>query len=244
MGNALDYLREFHFLTAVLRLALALFAGGAVGYGRTRKRLSAGMRTYMLVSMGAALTILISLYLTEMLNGPWAYAQEYTSLKFDGSRFSAQVINGVGFLAAGTIIGVAHQQVSGLTTAIGLFVSACMGIAAGAGFYECVVIGVPLIVTAIEVLKPIEIGYKRRLRNITISIEFDAITDINDIRETVLAQNAQIFDITFEQTKHEGDLRPSAILSLKLGRKAASHSAMLSSLAELPCVYAVQELIS
>ena len=162
MVNVLTYLREFHFLSAVFRLLLALAAGAAIGYGRSRKHRSAGMRTYMLVSMGAALTILISLYESEMLNGAWAGAQAFAALKFDGSRFSAQVINGVGFLAAGTIVGAAHQQVAGLTTAIGLFTSACLGIAAGAGFYECVIPAVPLMIFALESMGPMELRYKRK----------------------------------------------------------------------------------
>ena len=106
-------------------------AGGLIGYGRARKRRSAGMRTYMLTCTGAALTMLIALYEREMLyDGQWAWAASFADIKFDASRFSAQVINGVGFLAAGTILSAAHHQVSGLTTAIGLFVTAGIGIAA------------------------------------------------------------------------------------------------------------------
>ena len=242
--DALAYLREFNITSVILRLALAMAAGSVLGYGRSRKRHSAGMRTYMLVSIGAALTILISMYEYEMFNSFWAFAREYTDLKYDGARFSSQVINGVGFLAAGTIISAGHQQVSGMTTAIGLFVSACLGIAAGSGFYECVLIAVPLIVIAMEALRPIETLYKRRLRNITIYIEFDAISDIGFITNAVTRQGAKVFDIDVEHTEYENGQSPSAILALKLDKHAASHSAMLSSLAELPCVYAVQELIS
>ena len=239
---SLAYLREFHFLTAVLRLLLALIAGGAVGYGRSRKRRSAGMRTYMLVSLGAALTILISMYEYEMLHGQWAWAKEFADLKFDGSRFSAQVINGVGFLAAGTIVGVAHSQV--LTTAIGLFTAAGLGIAAGAGFYECVLLVVPLIIFSLEAMRPMEIQYKRRHRNFMVVVEFETITDMDAILEAVREQGAQISDVDVERTEREGDQRPSAVLEMRLEKKYASHSAMLSALAELPCVYAVQELIS
>ena len=228
----------------MLRLLLALAAGGAIGYGRTRKHRSAGIRTYMLVSMGAALTILISMYENEMLNGPWAGAQEFAALKFDGSRFSAQVINGVGFLAAGTILGVAHQQVSGLTTAIGLFTSACLGIAAGAGFYECVVIAVPLMIFALEAMGPMELRYKRRHRYFTVFVEFEDLSDMETITGTVRRQGTEIFDIDIERSKRQGNLLPSAVFALKLSENDVSHSAMLASLAELPCVYSVRELIA
>lgn len=242
--TALTYLRQFNFASVVLRLVLALAAGGVIGYGRAKKNRNAGLRTYMLVSVGAALTILISMYENEMLYGPWYYISELVELKFDASRFAAQVINGVGFLAAGTIIGVAHQQVSGLTSAIGLFASACLGIAAGAGFYECVVPTVILIVVAMEFMQPLEVGYKRRLRNITIFVEFDTLEDINAITNTITEQGAQIFDLDLERTRREENQYPSAILTLKLGRKQSSHSAILSSVAELSCVYSIQELIS
>ena len=240
---SLTYLREFHFGSAVLRLLLALAAGGAVGYGRARKRRSAGMRTYMLTSLGAALTILIAMYENEMLYGQWAWAEAFTGIKFDASRFSSQVVNGVGFLAAGTILGVDHQQVSGLTTAIGLFCSAIMGIAAGSGFYECVLIGVPVLVCAMELMRPLETRYKRRLRNITLAVEFDSISALPDITEQARKHGAAVFDIDVERSGGDGT-PPAAILSLKMAKEAASHSAMLSSLAELPCVRSVRELIS
>lgn len=131
MSSVLAYLREFNFLSSVVRLALALAVGGIIGYGRSKKQRSAGLRTYMLTTVGAALTILIAMYEYEMLSTKWSDVVDLVGLKYDGSRYSAQVITGVGFLAAGTIIGTAHQQVSGLTTAIGLFASACLGIAAG-----------------------------------------------------------------------------------------------------------------
>ena len=243
-ADGIAYLREFNLLSVIVRLLLATAAGSLLGYGRSRKRHNAGMRTYMLTSIGAALTILISMYEYEMFNSLWAFAREYTDLKYDGARLSAQVINGVGFLAAGTIISAGHQQVSGMTTAIGFFVSACLGIAAGAGFYECVIIAAPLVVIAMEVMRPIETLYKRRLRNITIYIEFDAVSDLGFITDAIKKQGAKIFEIDVEHTGEQDGRLPSAILALKMDKQAASHSSMMSSLAELPCVYSVQELIS
>lgn len=199
------------------------------------------MRTYMLTCTGAALTMLIAMYEKEMLyGGQWAWAAAYADIKFDASRFSAQVINGVGFLAAGTILGVAHQQVSGLTTAIGLFVTAGLGIAAGSGFYEAVIIAVPLAIVAMEMMSPVEMLYKRRLRNITVSVEVGDIADLHTVKEMLTQRGAQVFEMDVESAEES----PSAILSLKMARGQASHSAMLSALAELPCVYSVRELIS
>ena len=242
MANVLAYLREFHFGSVLFRLLLALAAGGAIGFGRSRKQRSAGLRTYMLTCVGAALTVVIAFYERDMLYNVWS-AMSGADLKFDGTRLAAGVISGIGFLAAGTIIGVSHQQVSGLTTAIGLFGTACLGLAAGAGFYEAVLPATILIIIAMETLQPVEIAYKRRLRNITVFVEFGEIQDIETIKKTIAAENAQVFEMDIERAVREGDEYPSAILWVKLGRHTASHSAMLS-LAELPCVYAVRELIS
>ena len=244
MAALLDYLRQFNLASVVFRLVLAQAAGAAIGYGRARKKANAGLRTYMLTSIGAALTMLISMYEYEMLHGAWAWAAEVTDLKFDISRFSAQVGSGIGFLAAGTIIAVAHRQVSGLTSAIGLFTCGALGIACGAGFYECVIPAIVLIIFTLEFMQPMELAFKRRLRNITVYVEFESMPDVEPITGTIAAQGARIYDLDMERMEREGNKYPSAIMTLKLSRENYSHSAILSSVAELPCVFAVKELIS
>jgi len=244
MREIIEYLREFNLVSATLRLLLAALGGFAVGFGRSRKQRNAGMRTYMIVCIGAALTILISMYEYEMIRGQWAWASARGELKFDGTRFAAQVIAGIGFLAAGTILSVAHQQISGLTSAIGLFAAAGMGIAAGAGFYECVLFAVFFIVFALEGMQRIEVGLKRQMHHITISVEFSSIEDIETITDTVQKLDARIFELEIERSEPSDGQLPSAILSMKLAKHQSSHSAMLSSVAELPCVCAVRELIA
>lgn len=244
MAEIIEYLREFSFVTVVVRLLLATVCGCAIGYGRARKNRNAGLRTYVLVSIGAALTMLISVFEYDMLRGQWAWVSELTEVKFDGTRFAAQVIAGIGFLAAGTIMAVGHQQISGLTTAIGLFASAALGIAAGAGFYEVALIAVLLIGFAMEALQPVEVGFKRRLHNISISVEFESIDDVGTITNTINEIGAHIYDIEIERSERTRDAYPSAIVTMKLSKEMASHSGLLSSVAELPCVYAVRELIS
>lgn len=239
-----EYLKEFNFVSVVVRLLLAMASGAAIGYGRAKKSRNAGLRTYMLVSTGAALTILVSLYENQMLYGQWAWAADLAEFKFDGTRYAAQVINGIGFLAAGTIIGSSHQQVSGLTSAIGLFTAAALGIAAGSGFYECVIPALFIIILAMDVMSPLEVSFKRRLRNITIYVEFQDIEDISRISDTITGQGAKIFDIDIECSERTVSSFPSAVFSMKMSRERSSHSEMLSSVAELPCVYAIQELIS
>ena len=185
MNELLLHLRDFTFTTVILRMLLAFLSGTVIGYGRARKQRAAGLRTFILTSIGAALTTLLATYEYQMLCGPWADVVKEVGLKFDGSRYSAQVISGIGFLAAGTIISIGHQQVSGLSTAAGLFASVCMGIAAGAGFYECVIVVLIILILVLDVMWPLEPAFKRRLRNITVFVEFYALEDLNEISDTI-----------------------------------------------------------
>ena len=152
MISSLDYFRELNFSSVLLRLLLAMIFGGMIGLERGRKHRAAGFRTYMLVCLGATLTSILSQYLYVRLDTDWLGFAETTSRQIDVSRFGAQVYSGIGFLAAGTIIVTGRQEVKGLTTAAGLWASACMGIAIGAGFYECVVIAFVLMFLCIHFL--------------------------------------------------------------------------------------------
>ena len=232
------------FFSAVLRLLLAMVCGGAVGYGRSRKARAAGLRTYMLISIGAAMTVLITLYQYEMLTGPWAVQAETAGFKYDASRLASQAITGIGFLGAGIIIKIAHQQVRGLTTATGLFATVCMGLAAGSGFISAVIVALVLIVVVLNVMSPLEVAFKRRLRNITLNVEFNHVEDIGRITSVIEAQEAKVYDIDVERTERKGSKYPSAIFILQLSKQNHSHSGMLTSVAELDCVHSVLELIS
>jgi len=127
MASVLSYLRELNIVTMMLRILLAVLCGGLIGLERERKNRPAGFRTYMLTALGATLTVLLSLQLDQMLHGPWRALAESIGATQDVSRFGAEAAKGIGFLGAGTIIITARQQVKGLTTAAGLWASACLG---------------------------------------------------------------------------------------------------------------------
>lgn len=235
-------MREFTFWTAILRLGLAVLAGAAIGYGRYMKNRPAGFRTYMMISMGAAMSVLLEIYLYEMLKGPWADTVEKVGFKYDASRMVSQSITGIGFLGAALIIKGAHQHVKGLTTATGLFATVCVGIAAGAGFYELVVIAGVLNVLVLNVMAPMEDALKFRLRNVTLLLEFNTVEDIEQITDVMQKHHAQVFDTDIERYEQKGGKYPCATFTIRLS-KHHSHSEMLSSLAELECVRYVGELI-
>ena len=133
MIAALDSFRDFSFFSVLIRLLLAMAFGGLIGFERGKHHKGAGLRTYILVCLGATLGVLLSQYYSHMVYDVWAPA---VTGNVDVSRIAMQTITGVGFLAAGTILMTQQSKVKGLTTAAGLWASACAGLAIGAGFFE------------------------------------------------------------------------------------------------------------
>ncbi|MCI7011197.1 MAG: MgtC/SapB family protein [Prevotella sp.] len=121
-----------------LRLSVALLLGGIIGFEREYRSKDAGFRTHFLVSLGSALFCLVSQY---------GFGD---GLK-DASRVAAQVVSGIGFLGAGTII-FQKSVVRGLTTAAGLWVTAAIGLACGSGMYVAALVGTVLILFGLEIL--------------------------------------------------------------------------------------------
>lgn len=117
-----ELLTEVNVVSTTVRLLLALVCGGILGIERGRKKRPAGFRTYMLVCIGSTLVMITSQYICSLYQNS------------DPARMSAQVISGIGFLGAGTIIVTGRNRVMGLTTAAGLWASACIGLSIGIGF--------------------------------------------------------------------------------------------------------------
>ena len=116
---------DVNLVGAIVKLVLSMVLGATIGFERRRKGQIAGMRTFALISMGATLVMLVSIYIPQV----------YLGLKNgDPGRIAAQVVSGVGFLGAGAIIQM-KGSVRGLTTAAGIWMAACIGLAVGAGMY-------------------------------------------------------------------------------------------------------------
>jgi len=121
----------------VIRIVIAAFLGGVIGYERARAKKAAGVRTHLLVSMGAALFTVIS---------TWGFAGNA-----DPSRIAAGVVVGVGFLGAGTILRQ-ERGVAGLTTAAGIWAVAAVGVAIGAGLYVVGAVAAAIVPLALRFL--------------------------------------------------------------------------------------------
>ena len=241
MIGSLDCLRQINLGSVLLRLTLSMLFGGMIGLEREQKRRPAGFRTYMLVCLGAALTMLLSQYEYMMMETRWAAQAAAVGIRTDVSRFGAQVINGIGFLGAGTVIVTGRQEVKGLTTAAALWASACMGLAIGAGFYECVLLGFLLIFLAIRLLPYVENFIIENARNMNIYVEFQSLDDVGAIINRIKSQGAQIYEVDIERGREENLLRPSAVFTIRLRQKQA-HTRVLAAISEVEGVYTIDEI--
>jgi putative Mg2+ transporter-C (MgtC) family protein len=159
----------------LLRLATAALLGSLIGLERQRLDKAAGLRTHMLVSVGSALVMIVSAYGFDGVIQPGRVA-------LDPSRVAAQVVSGIGFLGAGTIV-VRKQSVHGLTTAASVWAVAAIGLAAGGALYLAALAGTTIMLVILAAIKPLEdrlIGYvhleRRTLRlTVTPSFALDAI---------------------------------------------------------------------
>ena len=235
----------------LIRIAIAVLCGGIIGIDRGRKRRPAGFRTYMLVCAGAAMTMVLGEYLAVMLNNVWLpelmqnpeFAARFEGIKIstDVSRFGAQVINGIGFLGAGTIIVTGRQQVKGMTTAAGLWASACMGLCIGAGFYLASLICCGLIALTIVVFSRLERFILARTRDINVFVELEHLDQLSAVIEKIKKNNTQIFDVEITKGKLTEKQYPSAIFTLRLPKKM-SHTAVMTAIAEVEAVRSIEEL--
>ena len=242
MNDALLYLRQLNTASILLRLMSAMLFGGMLGMEREQKHRPAGFRTYMLVCLGASLTVILSQYEFIMVTTVWADTAELVGIKTDVSRFGAQVINGIGFLGAGTVIVTGRQEVKGLTTAAGLWASACMGLAIGAGFYECVLIGFALIFLSMRFFPVLERAVVRNARNMNLYVEFNNVDDVAAIITRIKQHGIQVYDVELDRGSDEDALQePSAVFFVRLPKKEA-HIEIISHLSELESVTAIEEI--
>lgn len=187
---------EVNPTSSVFKLMLSLVLGSIVGFERKRKGQSAGLRTFALISMGATLAMLLSIYVP----------QEYLGLKNgDPGRIAAQVISGIGFLGAGAIIQM-KGSVKGLTTAAGIWMVATLGLAVGVGMYLVSIIATALILFILVQLERIEhhinMGSESRIIRLKIA---SIVTDMSPYRR-LMKQNRVHLSNIYVEYDYEADI--------------------------------------
>ena len=226
----LDWTINFHDLgISVFKIALALFCAGVIGLERGRKKRPAGFRTYMVVCVGATLVMMTNEYLCEVYGTG------------DVARLGAQVINGIGVLGAGTIITTGHNRVKGLTTAAGLWTSACIGLAIGSGYYEGAILGTFAIVIIMVVLH----SFDRRLTNntkaIILYVEFTKMSVMRKLVGFARENDIKVEDVEIEQPNNMMEAKMAAVVTLRLPNKE-NHLEFLEKVSSLEGVMFVEEI--
>ncbi len=232
MFSFLDFLRGDHldFLSIFVRLTLAVICGGLIGLERERKRRPAGFRTHILICLGAAFTTLTSQYLLLDLG-----------LFTDPARLGAQVIAGIGFIGAGTIIVTKRRQVKGLTTAAGLWAAAIVGLCCGAGFYEGAIYATVLILLAELIFVKLEYFLISSAKSINVYVEYTDSEALQQIVDTIKQTNTYIYDLEISKKSVARGKKLSVIFSLQIPRKV-SQQMIMTTIAETEGVTAVEEL--
>jgi len=231
----LEYLREMNMVSVVFRIVLAILVGGVLGLERGRKNRPAGFRTYILVCLGAALVMMTNQYVYVTFNAS------------DPVRLGAQVISGIGFLGAGTIILTGRNQIKGLTTAAGLWTAACLGLAVGIGFYEGALFGAVAIVFTVSGLHKFDTWMRKRSKYLDIYIEYNGAK--STFGEFLQYAKENHFDVTNIQVsqeevyhKEKGKQKHVSYILTIVSETKRTHAEMVDILAQAKGVAYIEEL--
>lgn len=160
MQAFIDYMHEINTVTVIVRIVIATIMGGFIGIERFKQGRAAGMRTHILVALGSTLASMIGLFLSQELN-----------MSNDPTRIAAQVVSGIGFLGMGTILVKGRFQITGLTTAAGLWATAAIGLALGMGFYTGAIVAFVCAVLTITLMSKLEYVLTKKYNRFGIYVE-------------------------------------------------------------------------
>ena len=208
MLEIFDGLRDISFFTVALRMCLAVLCGGIIGAEREFKRRPAGFRTHILICLGAAMTTMTSQYMAIVLG-------YFTDL----ARLGAQVIAGVGFIGAGTIIVTKRQRVKGLTTAAGLWCAAIIGLALGGGFYEGGILATTLIMLAELVFAKWEYQFLNNAPEVNLYIEYQGNDTLEQVLKVIRECEVKLLNLEITRKATSEEKTTCAIFALHLNKK-------------------------
>ncbi len=226
-----DPFRDLTTASIALRLVLAVVCSGIIGMERAMKRRPAGFRTHILICLGAAMTTMTSQYLLLV--------QGYFT---DIARLGAQVVAGISFIGAGTIMVTRQHRIKGLTTAAGLWASAIVGLALGAGFFEGGLIVTLLIIVAEQFFSKQEYYLLDTAPEITLLIEYDGKTTLDNLLILYQKEAIKIQDMQVTRSARSKKHNATVIFSLCLTRKHGNVSELLKAVSETEGVISVDEL--
>lgn len=180
----------------LIRLLLASAFGGLIGLERERKDWAAGLRTHMMVSVGSCLIMIVSAFGFSDILGT-------ENVSLDPSRVASQVISGIGFIGAGTILFLKQGAIRGLTTASGLWTVAAIGLATGGGLYFAAGATTIIALIILWALKPLEQVYFRKYKPIILRITSNPDSESDFIKRLLENKEIKIQSINLERNDNE-----------------------------------------
>ncbi|MGI6579843.1 MAG: MgtC/SapB family protein [Saccharofermentanales bacterium] len=221
-------LRVLTISELIIRLLLSCTIGLIIGLERGKKNMAAGLRTYTLVCLGSTIV---------MMTNQLIYQSGYAG---DMTRMGAQVISGIGFLGAGSIIVTRRNQIKGVTTAAGLWTSACIGLAVGIGFYEVAVGGAVLIILIMTLMSKINQITRERSNSVDVFMEFKRFKSMSTLAKHLRNQGLIMRNLQVEEgvpTEHS-----FAFLVTISSIKKRSRDSILEELHNLPDLLYLEEI--
>ncbi|TCL59540.1 putative Mg2+ transporter-C (MgtC) family protein [Kineothrix alysoides] len=218
---------EHFYLSIVIRLIIAMIMGALIGFERASKKSTVGLRTFSIVCVASALTMVINEYLISLYGAG------------DAARLAAQVISGIGFLGMGSIILTSRNQIRGLTTAATLWATAILGIAVGAGMIIPSCITFVIMMFIITVLSHISTHLEKYNRIMTIYLEVDKNVGLQHIIDVFAENGYEVAQLVKHKSSPEGDLTVQLDLDLK-GKYL--HSDIIYRLSQLESIHYIEEV--
>ena len=200
-------IRELTLVAVAVRIAVALVLGGVIGLERGMKNRPAGLRTYMLVCLGACLIMVTNQYIYQVFDVG------------DPVRMGAQVVSGIGFLGAGTIIVTKRNQIKGLTTAAGLWAAAAVGLATGIGFYEAAISGAIMIFLVLTVLSSLDGKIHRKAKVMELYVELDQKVTLGSFVQQIRAQNIRVDNVQMDFENNPGNGNRSLLVDVSTSKR-------------------------
>lgn len=234
---SVDYITDFigtwlndvtNVWTILIRIFLATICAGSIGFERTRKRHAAGLRTYILVCLGAAIVMMLSEYLCIIHPDT------------DSARLGAQVISGIGFLGAGSILITSKNRIKGLTTAAGLWTAACMGLAIGAGFYTLAIVADIVILIILSLMPSVEAMFRRKTRYFELHVELNTRQNLKDLVNFLRGINVKISSIEKNTAYQDSGL--SVYTMMLNSEEKHDHDTFISTIQNLEYVNFCEEI--
>lgn len=198
---------ELSVVEIIIRIVLAMLFGGIVGLDRSLKNRPAGMRTHMLVCVGSCIIMMTNLYAYNVFTG------------VEPVRMGAQVVSGIGFLGAGTIMISYNKKVTGLTTAASLWTSAALGLSVGIGFYWGAIIGGFAVFIAINLLYSLDNKIINSKRHIDIYVELAEGYRLGEFIAKINEKGLQITEIQLDRGSNNGRYITGFLGSLKSNKE-------------------------